>query len=301
MRITTNMTANNAIYNLQQNLGNLNKLQELSTTQQNINTPSDNPASAGVLLDIADKLKATDQYNSNISKASSSMQVTSTALTGISDFMTQAKSLMDSISSGTSDATQRQTVSDQLTTLKKQIVDMANTQSADGQYIFGGTTGTTPPFSNANNTYAGDSTQVNIEVAQNSTQTMNITGDRVLKGTGSSPSYGATDILQTFDNLIAAVGANNVTNMTQGTTDLEAGAQQITNAQSDLASRMTRLDSMTKMNTNNKTTLQNIASNIQDVDLATVGVQLSQQQTAYSAALSATAKISQMSLLNYLT
>jgi len=301
MRITSNMTANNAIYNLQQNLASLSKLQELSTTQQNINTPSDNPASAGVLLDIADKLKATDQYNSNITKASTFMQVTSTALTGLSDFMTQAKSLMDSISSGTSDATQRQTVSNQLATLKKQIVDMANTQSADGQYIFGGTTGTTPPFSNSSNAYAGDSTQINIEVAQNSTQAMNITGDRILKGTGSNPSYGSTDILQTFDNLIAAVNANDVTAMKQGSTDLDAGAQQITNAQIDLASRMTRLDSMTKMNTSNKTTLQNMASNIQEVDLATVGVQLSQQQTAYSAALSATAKISQMSLLNYLS
>ncbi|GFE59510.1 flagellar hook-associated protein FlgL [Geobacter sp. AOG2] len=300
MRITTNMTANNAIYNLQQNLANLSKLQELSTSQQNINTPSDNPASAGVLLDIADRLKATDQYNSNITKASTFMQTTSTALTGISDFITQAKSLVDSISSGTSDATQRQTVSDQLATLKKQIVDMANTQSADGRYIFGGTTSATPPFNTTNNTYAGDGTQVNIEVAQNSTQAMNITGDRVLKGVGSSPSYGSTDILGTLDNLITAVNANDVTAMKQGATDLEAGAQQVTNAQIDLASRMTRLDSMTKMNTNNKTTLQNIASNIQEVDLATVGVQLAQQQTAYSAALSATAKISQMSLLNYL-
>lgn len=299
MRITTNMTANNAIYSLQQNLGNLSKLQELTTSQQNINTPSDDPTSAGVLMDIADKLKATDQYNSNITKASTFMQVTSTALTGISDFIAQAKSLVDSISSGTNDPTQRQTVSDQLTSLKKQIVDIANTQSGD-QYVFGGASTSTPPFNNGNNTYAGDSTQLNIEVAQNSTQTMNITGDRVLKGTGSNPSYGTTDILQTFDNLITAVGANNVTNIQQGATALEAGAQQITNAQSDLASRMTRLDSMTKMNTNNQTTLQNIASNIQTVDLATVGVELSQQQTAYSAALSATAKISQMSLLDYL-
>jgi len=300
MRITTNMTANNAIYHLQQNLANLSKLQELSTTQQNINRPSDDPNAAGVLLDIADKLKASDQYNTNISKASTFMQVTSTALTGIAGFITQAKSLVDSISSGTTDQTQRQTVSDQLASLKKQIVDMANTQSADGQYVLGGTASSTPPFNNANNTYAGDSTQVNIEVTQNSTQTMNLTGDRVLQGVGSNPSYGTTDILGTFDNLIAAVSANNVTSIQQGTTALEAGAQQITNAQIDLTARMTRLDSMSKMNTNNQTTLQNMASDIQTVDLAKVGVQLSQQQTAYSAALSATAKISQMSLLDYL-
>ncbi|QEM69861.1 flagellar hook-associated protein 3 [Geobacter sp. FeAm09] len=303
MRITSNMTANNAIYNLQQGRSRLDKLQELSTTEQNINRPSDDPIAARILMDIGDKLKATDQYSSNITKANTFMTVTNTALTGISDFLAQAKSLVNSVSSGSNDATERQTVNDQLVALKKQIIDMANTQSGD-QYVFGGADSSTPPFNTANNTYAGDGTQLQIEVAQNSTQAMNLTGDRVLKGTGTSPSYGTTDILQTFDNLIAAVGdsttPSNVTAIQQGAKDLETGAKQIANAQSDLAARMIRLENMTKMNTSNKNTLEDIASNIQYVDLAKLGVQLTQQQNAFSAALSATAKISQMSLLDYL-
>lgn len=303
MRITTNMTANNAIYNLQQGRARLDKLQEQSTTEQNINRPSDDPISARILMDIGDKLKATDQYSSNITKADTFMTVTNTALTGISDFLSQAKTLVNSISSGSNDATERQTVNDQLVALKKQIVDMANTQSGD-QYVFGGANSSTPPFNTTNNNYAGDSTQLQVEVAQNSTQAMNLTGDRVLQGSGSSPSYGSTNILQTFDNLIAAVGnsttPSNVTAIQAGAKDLETGAKQIANAQSDLAARMIRLDNMTKMNTSNKNTLQDISSNIQYVDLAKLGVELTQQQNAFSAALSATAKISSMSLLDYL-
>jgi flagellar hook-associated protein 3 FlgL len=57
---------------------------------------------------------------------------------------------------------------------------------------------------------------------------------------------------------------------------------------------------MPTMNTNNKTTFQNGVSDIQRVDLTKGGVELSQQQTAYEAALSATAKISSLSLLDYL-
>ncbi len=63
---------------------------------------------------------------------------------------------------------------------------------------------------------------------------------------------------------------------------------------------MTRLDSMTKLNTNNKNTLHNIYGNTQNVDYAKLAVELTQQQTAFEASLSATAKISQMSLLDYL-
>jgi flagellar hook-associated protein 3 FlgL len=43
-----------------------------------------------------------------------------------------------------------------------------------------------------------------------------------------------------------------------------------------------------------------VYSNTQTADLAKLGVELTQQQTAFNATLSATAKISQLSLLDYL-
>jgi flagellar hook-associated protein 3 FlgL len=304
MRITSNMTANNAIYNLQNSQTTLSRLTELTTTQQNVNQPSDDPTSTSTLLNISDSLNSITQYSANITKATTFLNVTNTALTGISDTITQAKTLVASITNGSNSASDRQSAHDQLVLLKQQIIDYANTQSGD-TYVFGGASSSSPPFSSASNTYNGDSTQSKVEVTTNSYQTVNITGDRLLQGTGSNPSYGSTDILKTFDNLIAAVGdsttASNATAIQQGANDLAAGADQVNNAQVDVAARMKRLDSMSTMNTNNKTTLENVVSDIQTVNLATVGVQLSQQQAAYSAALSATAKISQLSLLNYLT
>jgi flagellar hook-associated protein 3 FlgL len=54
------------------------------------------------------------------------------------------------------------------------------------------------------------------------------------------------------------------------------------------------------MNSNNKNTLETIFSNTQNVDYAKLAVQLNQQKIAFEASLSATAKLSQMSLLDYL-
>jgi flagellar hook-associated protein 3 FlgL len=303
MRITSNMTANNAIYNLQKAQTTLNNLTELTTSEQNINQPSDNPTATNTLLNINDSLNAINQFSTNITNATTVLNVTNDALTGISSSIAQAQTVMASMTSGSSDPSVRQSAYDQLATIKQQIIDYGNTQSGN-TYVFGGTDTSTPPFSSASNAYGGDSNQSKVEVTTNSYQTVNITGDRLLEGTGSSPSYGSTNILQTLDNLMAAVGnsttASNVTNIQQYSNDLNAGATQINNAQVDVTARMQRLTTMSTMNTNNQNTLQNVVGNIQSVDLATVGTELNQQQTAYQAALSATAQISKMSLLNYL-
>jgi flagellar hook-associated protein 3 FlgL len=300
MRITSNITSENSLYNIQQGRAKLDKISEQISSQQNINRPSDDPINTRLLLDIGDKIKQTDQYTSNISKASTWQQIANTALTGMSDTMALAKQQIANISNGSSDPTIRQNVVSQLQTLKQQMVDMGNTQMGD-QYIFGGAKNTTPPFSATAPYYAGDETALNVAVANNATQQMNIPGNQLLTAdTAASQPYGTTNILKTFDDLITAVNANNVAGITAGSQALEAGANQIDNAVSDVASRVTRFDSMTKLNANNSNTLNNIYSNTQDADMAKLGVELSQQTTAFNASLSATATISKMSLLDYL-
>jgi len=445
----------NSIYNLQQGRAKLDKLQETVALGSNINRPSDNPIGSSMLLSISDQLKAGEHHASNISKANTFLQVTSTALQGMADTMQLAKQLMANISSGSNDQTELANTVSQLQALKQQMVDMGNTQVGN-QYVFGGannqikpfragdigiaatsvtnvdTTGlvdgmtvsgsgippntiikitnngtagafdlydsttnsliATPPGTSntsalsAASLYFGDNTQLKVETSTGNSQKLNIPGNQVLLGTvlitgdisndsnnnniidnvnipglssgmelsgtgipagtkigivtqptstipGSftlvdangdpvsginitpnasitiSLPYGTTNILQTFDDLIDAVKNNRVATVTgppvlpgiqAGAQALEAGAGQITRAQTDVASWMTRLDSASKMNTNSKTTLETIVSNTQNVDYAKLAVELTQQQTAFQASLSATAKVTQLSLLDYM-
>lgn len=303
MRVTANMSADNSVYNIQQGRNRLDRLQETITSGQNVNKPSDDPIASRLLLDISDKMKAYDQYNTNIIKAKSWMQFSDTALNGMNDVMTQTQSLMNTINNGSSDPSERQLAHDQLVELKKQMVDYANTQYGD-QYIFGGADNMTPPFNYADNTYAGDGTERQIEIAANTPQAISVTGDRLLKGTGINPSYGSTDILQMFDNLIAAVGdaatPSNPAAITTAAQSIQPATKQIFNAVNINLSRMTRVDNMSKMNDINKNTLTDIVGNIQNVDMIKLGVQLNTEKNAFEASLSATAKLVQMSLLDFL-
>ncbi len=303
MRVTQNMSADSSVYNLQRGRARLDRLQNLTASGQNVSTPSDDPISARLLVDIGDRLRSIDQHSSNTNKATSWMKFTNTALEGMSVIVNQAKKIAGSINTGSDDPTIRQNAHDQLVNLKKQLVDMANTQFGD-QYIFAGANNTAPPFNNSNNNYAGDNTQLAIEISQNSTQEMNITGDRLLKGSGANPSYGSIDLLQTFDKLIAAVGDNstlsNAPAISQAAVDLQDGAKQLNIATSDNLSRMTRIDNISKLNANSRNTLLSIYTNVQEVDYAKLAVEMSQQKLAFEASLSSTAKVSQLSLLDFM-
>jgi len=317
MRITANITADNSLYNIQQGRAKLDKINEQITSENVINRPSDDPINSRLLLDIGDKVKTTDQYTSNITKSSTWQQFTSTALTGMSDTMQQVRTLTSSISDGITDPAFRNSVVLQLQSLKQQMIDMGNTQMGD-QYIFGGAKNTTPPFTNspaqlpppalqnpAFSFYSGDESSLKVQIGNSAApMSMNIPGNQILTAnTAASQPYGTINILQTFDNLIYAVQGNDVngaTGIQASSKVLETASKQIFNAVTDVGSRVARLDSFSKMNANTRSTLMTVYSNTQNADLAKLGVELSNQTTAFNASLSATAKISQMSLLNYL-
>ena len=297
MRVTPGMTSDNALYNLQKGRTLLNRLQEQIASGSIINRPSDDPITTRQLLDIDSKLDSGDQHLSNITKGNLSLSMTDTALQGMSDIIDQAKKTVGTITNGSSDQTVRDNAVSQLTELKKQLVDLGNTQLGD-QYIFAGFKNSTPPFSTQNNNYAGTSDETSVEIDQNSQAPVTIAGDALIKGTGS---YGNVNILDTLDKIIAGITSNDPAQIQANAVNLDASTNQIDNARSDVAGRVTRLNSAKTMITNNQNTLKGIVSDTMGVDYIKAATQLNQQQTAFEAALSSTAKISQLSLLDYLS
>ena len=296
MRITPGMTSDNALYNLQKGRTLLNRLQEQIASGSIINRPSDDPITTRQLLDMDSQLDKGDQYLSNITKGNLSLSMTDTALQGMADIIAQAKKTVGTFTSGSSDPTVRENAASQLEELKKQLVDLGNTQLGD-QYLFAGFKNSTPPFSTADNSYSGTSDEISIEINQNSPAGITIAGDTLLKGTGS---YGSVDIFETLDAIIAAINSNNPADIQSNAAKLDASSSQINNARSDVAGRIIRFKSAETMITRNQATLKGIVSDTMGVDYIEAATQLNKQQSAFEAALAATAKITQLSLLDYL-
>jgi flagellar hook-associated protein 3 FlgL len=320
MRITPGMTADNAVYNLQQGRSVLDSLQEQVSSGSIVNRPSDNPLTTRQLLDLKNQISAGDQYSSNITKGTLLLNVTDTALGGMSALMQQIQKTAATMVSGSSDPTAIAGATGNLAQLKSQLIDLGNTQIGN-QYVFAGfknsppfdatltaLPATTPPVQVASNLFSGTDDDLKIEVTQGSQVATNVSGGRLLRGGSIPPAVGSgataggspVDILGSIDALIQAISSNNTAGIADGIKNMKAAADQITASQTDVAGRLIRLSNTQSMIANNQNTLKSIYGDKQNVDYAKAGVELSQQTTAFNAALSTTAKISQLSLLDYM-
>lgn len=306
MMITSTMTAANAVYNLNLSQNALSTLQEQVSSGLNVNEPGDNPLATSQLLGLQNQLDAGTQQTANITTATTTLNLASTALGGMTSLLQQVQSVAASVSSGANSASNVASATSSLSNLKSQLIDLANTQSG-GQYIFGGFSGSAPFDAAGNFTGTADST--NVDVGSGLTVATNVSGGNLLLGgtppaaVGSGTTAGSSpvNIIGSINALITAISTNSSSGISDGLANLDAATSQVATAQSDVAGRLTRLTNLQTMITSNQTTLQDAYSNLQSVNLTTAGVALSQQTTAFSAALDATSKLTQLSLLNYLT
>jgi flagellar hook-associated protein 3 FlgL len=138
-----------------------------------------------------------------------------------------------------------------------------------------------------------------IEVDRGAFVPINYSGGDLLRG-GTPPGSSGTDIIGILDNLVTALGANDRTATQSELPNLDAALGQVLATRTDLGARMNRLDGAAKVIDEMKFSITKVLSDKQDVDFMQVVSDLSKQQNAYQAAIAASAKISQISLLDYL-
>lgn len=108
------------------------------------------------------------------------------------------------------------------------------------------------------------------------------------------------DIVQEIDNLIVAMGTNDVTGIQNAIGTMDTALSQVLTARGEIGARMNRVENARSVLTDMDLNLNSIISQKQDVDFMKVMSELTKQQTAFQATLSASAKVTQMSLLDYL-
>ena len=117
---------------------------ELSTGKA-VNTPSDNPAAAAIIMQLNQSLNRQQSYNDTINSVGAQLSQTDSSLGNLNTLLEQAEQIA-SADVG-SDVTQTQRTSDAsiVQSLFTQALSIAN-QQYNGQYLFGGASGDTQPF-----------------------------------------------------------------------------------------------------------------------------------------------------------
>ncbi|HEY7067133.1 MAG TPA: flagellin, partial [Chloroflexota bacterium] len=175
------------------------------------------------------------------------------------------------------------------------MVQFGNT-TLQGQRIFAGAKTNADPFSLNSGppttvAYAGDSGQVNREIATGVTVAVNSPGDTTLS-TSFAALISLRDHLQAGDS--TSVGQTDIGG-------LDAALNTVLTSQATNGAKINRLQAAQAQQQTNQTQLAGLLSNVQDTDYAAAISEFQQQSTVYQASLQAMAKVIQPSLLDYLT
>ncbi len=319
MRVTDGTTAAAVINNLQVGRSRLETLQQQVSTGFKVSAPSDDPVAAQQLLQLNGLIQDNEQYARNITTGGAWLNQMDGTLSEMGNVVLRAREIALAMSNDTNNATSRASEVSELKQLKGMLVQLGNSQLA-GKYIFGGFVSDRPPFDvtaisnpplpgpppvadplNGTPTgkYLGSDDAIQMEVGKGEYVSINYSGGKLLRG-GTPPGSEGVDMIGEMDKLINALASNDVSGIRNSLPALENAQNQIIAARGDVGSRMSRLESISSGLESAKLGLQKLKSDRQDIDIVQVVSDLTRQQSAFEAALSAAGRISKLSLLDYL-
>jgi flagellar hook-associated protein 3 FlgL len=282
---------------LNQQQENINTLEQQASSGLRISEPSDDPAGTQQVLNLQGLLAASNQYSTNIQTGTTWLGQVDSTMSSMNNVLTSAQELATQMSNGTYSASDRQSAASQATQLLNQLISLGNTQ-VDGSYVFGGFDNSQPPF-DASGNFNGTNDSVNVEVAQGSYVSINYPGGTLLRG-GTPPASSGTDIIGTLNNFITALNNNDVSGISTAISGLKSAQSQLQAAQADVGYREDSLQNYANTLTSTQEYLTQAVSAKQDANYTQVLSDLSTQQTVFQATLASAAKISQLSLLDYM-
>lgn len=298
MRVTQNSTANLVRDNLQTILERQYNLEKQASTGYKVSDPGDDPVNAQQILHLKSLSAAKEQYTRNITSGTSILSMSDSAMSGMTDTLIRTKELALSMATETVPPEARTAAVKELEQLKSQLISLGNTQ-LNGRYIFAGFKNDLPPFDATTGAFTGTTDDLKLEIDRGSLMTVNYSGAALVSG-GSPAGSSGVDMMAMMDNLIAAVGAGNTSGVQAELGNLDGARSQVLAGRAVVGSSLNRLTATQSIADDMDLTTTKVLSGIRDVDYMQVVSDLSKQQTAYQTAIAASAKISQVSLLDYL-
>ena len=182
MRISTAQFFANSLATLHQKQSNLAELQTAMATGKRLNKPSDDPVGAGRVLQLGVLTDRLDQFNRNLNAADARLSLEESTLSASSDSLNRVREIAIAAVNGINDAGSLSIYGGEVRAVLGDLMGLANTRDANGEYVFAGTRSLTEPFGRSPTgayTYNGNSDQRNVAISDNQRLAMTDSGARV--------------------------------------------------------------------------------------------------------------------------
>ena len=299
MQIGTKQFYQSQITNMADLQTKIGRIQEEVTAGKKLLAPSDDPGAYTVADRLNQSITSMDQYNRNIGMAKSRLSQEDTVLSTVSTIVARLNELGIQGANGTNDSIARNAIAQEMDQLSEQLVALGNSIDANGDYLFAGYKSNKPPFSETVEgiVYKGDTGRKEVELTQGVTTPTSSNGLELFMNVSRKDNQ-SVSIFDVIKSATASLKDGTISDVVLK--DLQNAVNHFSTYQAICGARLQKVETADSARlaqlTNTKATL----SSIQDSDLTALASELQQKSLTLQAAQSVFAKISQLSLFNYI-
>jgi flagellar hook-associated protein 3 FlgL len=255
----------------------------------------DDPVAAAQNVQFSAQIAADSTFTQTAATTTARMQVADATLGSVVDQINQAISVATAGNNGTNNASDQSSVAAELTSIRDEILGLANT-AYGGNYLFSGSQNSSPPFhldtstTPASVVYSGDNVVNHLNTPGGQSIATNLPGQQIFTAAGG-------DLLGTLNSLIQGFSTGDTVTTTALTSQLTAALSQVSTQRASLDGAINRFQSASSYASQEKTQLVANQTNLLQADLPTVATQLSANATQQSALESVIVSIEQQGTL----
>ena len=274
----------NLVGSLDQTQANQQQLSSELSSGVSITSLGQNPVGAGENVLLLNQIQQDDSFTQTAGTVTAQLQVADSALGSVVSELTQAVSLATGANNGTMNASDVESIGNQLAGIRDEVQSLGNT-NYQGQYIFaGGQTGTAPfststAASPAVTSYNGDEDVNYLQMPNGQKIQLNVPGDQVFLGSGAKSVFGAL-------NALIADYSSGTINTGQAVSDTEAlgtALNFVSQQRVIVDNSITQMTAASSAVTSAETQLTTAQTNLMQADIPTVSTQLSLAETQTTA------------------
>lgn len=330
MRITNTSMVRNHMYDTQQNLTRMNKVNEQINSGKVINRVSDDPHKAVRIMNLNNEIRYTEKYNYNIDETVGWMNTTDSSLENLGNLFGDIKEDILKVGNGTYSQEEFKALNAELNEKLKEIADVMNTTYA-GKYMFGGTNVDEPPVlvntdpdtgivtlsmnpnANMDDLRADISDGTNIDYNVSVGEIFNVTVDNDGKITDNGFFDDLNNLSKTMYEIAnkkdAATGVELDDETVNGKIkdvmetikpEIDKLANHTLDERTSLGVRVSTAEKIRELNDDNILNMKGVLSLDQDVDQVEKFIELKSAELVYQASIQVGAKLIQPTIMDYL-
>lgn len=301
MRVSTSMIFQQLTDKLSDNAEAMKTLQGQLSTGFKYSSPSEAADLVGRVQAIESRLKTLEADAKSVSRVKVGVDAQARALEVGAEITDRLKEIAFL---GANTATSRSVLNgyaEEVASIKRSLLDLANSKDSDDRYIFGGVRSGEPPYRqnpDGSVEYLGSGTPLRVRVNDVGYEDVSVPGPSVWKGI--ERDGGSVDLFTVLTDLENAYRTGDIVKRAQGLPEMEAIANNFGLAIARTGGVQQRLEISERQAQETSLRAQKTLAEVKELDFAAALAQLQKQQLLLEATQSLMGRMSQLSLLDNL-